>query len=241
MFFYNLWFVFITLKFSEYHFILANDLSCSGNHYKSLFLMNANIHNQGRIFQNHFLEKLTKSNPKVTIVFYSFLIVFFFCLNYLLNTISIEHTIGFYLLGLASWTLMEYMLHRFVFHIDEYFPFMKRFHYMIHGIHHEYPRDVERLFMPPIPGTIISFFLFLFWYLVFGWSAFAFMAGIINGYLLYSYIHYKIHTNPSTRFFHRLWVHHAKHHYKFPDKAYGVSSPFWDIIFGTMPPKRKNG
>lgn len=202
--------------------------------------MDANTSLQGKIFQNGFLEKLTKSNPKITITFYSLLIGFFFFLNYKFSTIGLAATIGFYLGGLATWTFMEYILHRFVFHIDEYFPFMKRFHYIVHGIHHEYPKDEERLFMPPVPGTIISFFLFLFWYLFFGWNAFAFMAGITNGYLLYSYIHYRVHTNPSTKFFHRLWVHHAKHHYKFPDKAFGVSSPFWDIIFRTMPPKPKN-
>lgn len=202
--------------------------------------MDNNIQIQGKIFDNGLLEKLTKSNPKVTITFYSFLIAFFFFLNYKYNNISFGATLGFYIAGLLTWTLMEYILHRFLFHIDEYLPFLKRFHYIIHGIHHEFPKDAERLFMPPVPGTIISFFLFLFWYLFFDLSALAFMAGITNGYLLYSYIHYKVHTKPSTKLLHKLWVHHAKHHYKFPNKAYGVSSPFWDMVFGTMPPKHKN-
>lgn len=195
---------------------------------------------QGKIFENGILEKLTKSNPKLTITFYSLLIATFFYLNYRYNTISLEVTLGFYIGGLITWTLMEYILHRFLFHIDEYIPFLKRFHYIIHGIHHEFPKDAERLFMPPVPGTIISFFLFLFWYLFFDLSALAFMAGITNGYLMYSYIHYKVHTKPSNKLLHKLWVHHAKHHYKFPDKAYGVSSPFWDMVFGTMPPKHTN-
>ena len=202
--------------------------------------MTENSKIQGTIFNNIFLEKLTKSNPKTTIVFYSFLIALFFYLNYRYNTISFAATIGFYIGGIVTWTLMEYILHRFIFHIDEYLPFLKRFHYIVHGIHHEYPKDVERLFMPPVPGTIIAFVLFLFWFLFFDLSALAFMAGISNGYLLYSYIHYKVHTKPSTPLLHKLWVHHAKHHYKFPDKAFGVSSPFWDIVFGTMPPKHKN-
>jgi sterol desaturase/sphingolipid hydroxylase (fatty acid hydroxylase superfamily) len=193
---------------------------------------------QGEIFKNRFLEKLTKSNPRITIGFYTFLIAAFFFLNHVYNTTNLVVTLGLYLCGLLTWTLMEYLLHRYVFHIDEYLPFMKRFHYIVHGIHHEFPKDVERLFMPPVPGTIIAFVLFLFWYLLLGLNALGFMAGISNGYLLYSYIHYKVHTKPSTPLLHKLWVHHAKHHYKFPDKAFGVSSPIWDIIFRTMPPKQ---
>ncbi|MCW3086206.1 MAG: fatty acid hydroxylase [Bacteroidetes bacterium] len=193
---------------------------------------------QGRIFQNNFLEKLTKSNPRVTIVFYTFLILLFFYLSFNYTHLNIWETAGLYIAGLFGWTLMEYILHRFVFHIDEYFPSLKRFHYIVHGIHHDHPRDHERLFMPPVPGTIIAFFMFLFWYLFLGSNAFAFMAGISNGYLMYSYIHYTIHTRPSTPILHKLWMHHAKHHYKYPDKAFGVSTQLWDIIFGTMPPKK---
>jgi len=28
---------------------------------------------------------------------------------------------------------------------------------------------------------------------------------------------------------------HAIHHYKYPEKAFGVSSPLWDFVFGTLP------
>jgi sterol desaturase/sphingolipid hydroxylase (fatty acid hydroxylase superfamily) len=140
--------------------------------------------------------------------------------------------------GLATWTLMEYILHRYLFHIDEYFPSMKRLHYILHGVHHEHPRDHERLFMPPVPGLIISSILLGFWYLFLGENALAFMAGITNGYLLYSYIHYSVHTRPVYEPLRILWRNHAMHHYKHHDKAYGVSSPFWDFIFGTLPPKR---
>ena len=198
----------------------------------------SNNKTQGRIFQNSFLEKLTKSSPRVTITFYTCLIVLFFYLSFLYTGLSLLQTAGLYIAGLFGWTLMEYILHRFVFHIDEYFPSFRRFHYIVHGIHHDHPRDHERLFMPPVPGTIIAFLMFLFWYLFLGSNAFAFMAGISNGYLMYSYIHYMIHTRPSTPVLHKLWMHHAKHHYKYPDKAFGVSTPLWDIIFGTMPPKK---
>ena len=202
-------------------------------------LKNRWVKTQGRIFKHPFLEKLTKSNPSTTIIFYTFLILLFLTLEIQCTRTGVLEIAMLYVAGMFTWTLMEYILHRYVFHIDEYFPSFKRFHYIVHGIHHEYPKDDERLFMPPVPGAIIAFLMFLFWYLFFGINVFALMAGISNGYLLYSYLHYTIHTKPYGHLLHKLWSHHAKHHYKYPDKAFGVSSPFWDIIFGTMPSKNK--
>jgi|SRR6218665_285669 len=192
---------------------------------------------QGQIFKNPFLEKLTKSSPRITIAFYLCLICTFLFLEVWYTHTGILMIAALYFGGLFTWTLIEYILHRFVFHIDEYIPALKRFHYIVHGVHHEHPKDHERLFMPPVPGLIIAFLMFCFWYIFFGLNAFGFMAGVSNGYLCYSYIHYTVHTNPSGKIFHKLWSHHAKHHYKYPDKAFGVSSPVWDMVFGTMPPK----
>lgn len=196
--------------------------------------------NQGRIFKHNFLESLTKSTPRITITYYVGMILFFFFLSARYTSLTIPETIGFYLAGIISWTLMEYILHRYVFHIDDYFPAFKRLHYILHGVHHENPRDQERLFMPPVPGAIIAAVLFGFWFLFLKLNALAFLAGITNGYLMYSYIHYTVHTKPSKLLFPKLWVHHLKHHYKYPDKAFGVSSPLWDIIFKTMPPEIPN-
>ena len=193
---------------------------------------------QGQIFKNPFLEKLTKSSPSITVAFYLFLISLFFYLEIRFTRTGLSNIALLYFGGLLSWTLIEYVMHRYVFHIDEYIPAFKRFHYIVHGIHHEHPKDHERLFMPPVPGTIISFLMFCFWYLFFGLDALGFMAGVTNGYLCYSYIHYSVHTNPSNPLFHKLWAHHAKHHYKYPDKAFGVSSPLWDMVFRTMPPAK---
>jgi sterol desaturase/sphingolipid hydroxylase (fatty acid hydroxylase superfamily) len=194
----------------------------------------------GRIFKNNLLEKLTKSSPRLTALFYSALLAGFFYLSYLNTSLNLWQTLGIFLSGVLLWTLIEYILHRYIFHIDDYFPVLKRLHYIFHGVHHENPRDHERLFMPPVPGAMVALFLFGVFFLVMSYYAFALMAGISTGYLLYSYIHYMVHTRPSKLWFHKLWIHHLKHHHKFPDKAYGVSSPLWDIIFGTMPPENTN-
>jgi sterol desaturase/sphingolipid hydroxylase (fatty acid hydroxylase superfamily) len=193
---------------------------------------------QGQIFEDPFLESMTKSNPLLTLVFYSLLIILFFILNFEFTHNDLSGTIMLYGGGLFIWTLIEYVLHRYLFHIDRYFPRMKRLHYILHGVHHEHPRDRERLFMPPLPGTIITLFLLSFWSIFLGKDAFALMAGISNGYLFYSYIHYSVHTKPVFYPLRKLWKHHALHHFKYPNKAFGVSSPFWDLVFGTMPPKK---
>ncbi|MGZ3900048.1 MAG: sterol desaturase family protein [Bacteroidia bacterium] len=195
---------------------------------------------RGRIFKNEFLERLTKSSPRVTITFYTAIIISFFYLNSRYSALNIWQTMGLYFTGIIVWSLMEYILHRYLFHIDDYFPILKRMHYVFHGVHHENPRDHERLFMPPVPGVIIAVLLTGFLFLFIGRNSLALMAGIANGYLLYAYIHYMVHTRPGKLFFHKLWIHHLKHHYKYPDKAFGVSSPLWDIIFGTMPPENLN-
>ena len=70
--------------------------------------------------------------------------------------------------------------------------------------------------------------------------AFAFFPGFLNGYLFYVYTHWAIHKfrKPKNRFGY-IWDHHNLHHFKYSDKAFGVSTPLWDHIFGTMPPRKE--
>src|SRR5688572_949425 len=114
---------------------------------------------QGRIFKDPFLESLTKSSLLITVLFYGSLVILFFYLSYRLTFLGVEETIMCYAVGLMAWTFLEYLLHRYVFHIDKYVAKAKRFHYIVHGVHHDQPADKERLFMPPVPGILIASFL----------------------------------------------------------------------------------
>lgn len=49
-----------------------------------------------------------------------------------------------FLLGCIIWTILEYTLHRFLFHIDSLLPDRPEFltlHFLLHGIHHYMPMD----------------------------------------------------------------------------------------------------
>src|SRR5690606_27989475 len=95
--------------------------------------------------------------------------------------------------GMAAWTLLEYLMHRYLFHISSDNKIIARFRYMMHGIHHDNPRDKNRLIMPPVPWFLYTAVLLSLFYLVMGNYAFAFMPGVLIGYCIYVYIHYQIH------------------------------------------------
>jgi sterol desaturase/sphingolipid hydroxylase (fatty acid hydroxylase superfamily) len=186
---------------------------------------------QGRIFNQAWLEIFTKTNPVIHVITYGGAATFFATFNHL----TLSESVLFFIVGAIAWTLVEYLLHRFLFHIKP-----GKFQYTIHGVHHEYPRDKERLMMPPLPGIIISAFFYGVWWLLMGPKyAPIFMVGFLAGYLFYTFIHYLVHAHKPIKPFTFFWSHHLKHHNpQFENKAYGVSTPIWDWIFGTMPKQK---
>ena len=58
--------------------------------------------------------------------------------------------LALFLFGVFAWTLLEYGLHRAIFHFawDEKSPLQDDLGFLIHGIHHDYPWDPDRLVMP---------------------------------------------------------------------------------------------
>lgn len=198
----------------------------------------------GRLFRNPLLEMLTKTHPAVIISMYLPLCAFLLWYFHAYIEPSISVLIITFLLGVLTWTFFEYILHRYVFHITGESQLIKKFAYFVHGVHHEYPRDTNRLVMPPLPSLVLAFTFFAFFWLVLGIFNIeiyvsAYFSGFMIGYLTYAMIHYATHAfRPPHNFFKFLWTYHALHHYKYPEKAFGVSSPLWDYVFGTVPPKQ---
>jgi sterol desaturase/sphingolipid hydroxylase (fatty acid hydroxylase superfamily) len=145
------------------------------------------------------------------------------------------------LAGIGIWTLTEYWLHRLVFHWEPDNAFGRRMHFIIHGIHHDHPNDKLRLVMPPSVSIPLAGLFFLGFWLIFGSpAAFPIFGGFIFGYLAYDYTHYYVHHFvPKSDLGKKLREQHMRHHFQDHRFGYGVSSPLWDLVFGTLPRKRQ--
>lgn len=196
---------------------------------------------QGQLFDNPILEKLTKTNPYYMLTVTGSFVALSFYLHFQYGVVeSFGWGLALFFAGALFWTLFEYLMHRYVFHFVNESEWSKKFHHVAHGIHHEYPRDAERLFMPPLPAiALASFFLGVF-YLLMGGYAYLFYPGFILGYVGYVSLHYAMHRFKPPKFMKAQWAHHALHHYKYPERAYGVSTMIWDYVFRTMPPDPQN-
>lgn len=195
------------------------------------------IHNKGqaRLFANPYLEMLTKTHPLVIWGMYIPILSYILYLALRKYGYPADRVMLTFAGGIFFWTFFEYIAHRFIFHWIGDSPNMQRVAYILHGNHHHYPRDKQRLFMPPVPSLIISSFIFSLMYLMMGTNVFMFFPGFMCGYLLYGSMHYAIHAwNPPFKWMKPLWRNHHLHHYKNEHQGFGVSSTLWDRIFGTM-------
>ena len=186
-----------------------------------------------RIFKNNIMDHFSRVH--FTVPLYVFVPITLFCLY---RSIFFFHTnlflvFGLIILGVFVWTFTEYNLHRFVFHYQPKSEIGKRIHFLTHGIHHDYPNDSKRLVMvPTISLPLCVFFYTLFYFILGEVYVDGFFAGYVAAYLFYDITHYGLHHfNFKSKFWLDLKQHHMRHHYLEPDKGYGVSTTFWDLIY----------
>lgn len=192
-----------------------------------------------KLFQNPVLEKLTRTHIAVPLIIFSVFACALLFWSVQHTNLSAGTTIGMFLLGFLAFTWVEYITHRYVFHMKTYSALRTKLQYAIHGVHHEFPKDKDRLAMPPLLSVTIATILLLLFRLMMGDMVFSFLPGFLVGYAAYLSIHYMVHAFPPPKnFFKILWVNHGIHHYKNGDLIYGVSSPLWDYIYGTMKEKK---
>jgi 4-hydroxysphinganine ceramide fatty acyl 2-hydroxylase len=186
-----------------------------------------------RMFKSDFLESLSKVH--FTVPLYIFIPVIAFCIyKYTQTSLGIFLFIELFISGLFMWTLVEYIMHRFVFHYEPADkPWAQRMHFVFHGVHHDYPSDAKRLVLPPSMSIpLATGFYFLFNAILPANYVFGFFPAFILGYLFYDISHYAIHHfNFKGIIWKKIKQHHMLHHYQDPAKGYGVSSPLWDKIF----------
>src|SRR5690349_20502773 len=104
---------------------------------------------QGQLFRSEYLEMMTKTHPVViySMYFPVIAVMLYYGMEY--KGLNISTEIVYFLGGALLWSLFEYIMHRYLFHFVADSPRAQRFIYTMHGVHHEFPRDRERLFMPP--------------------------------------------------------------------------------------------
>ena len=194
-----------------------------------------------RMFRNPLLEIASRVHPAVPPLLY--LPVVALCLVRAVDHhgLGVAPVAGVFVLGLGAWTFAEYILHRFVFHFQPDTRWGRRLHFIIHGVHHDYPHDPMRLVMPPSVSIPLAILMFLGFRALLGpaWSL-PFFAGFLVGYLVYDMTHYHIHHHRSTN---KLSLavrrYHYRHHFQQSSRGFGVTSPLWDRVFRTSPFRRR--
>lgn len=191
-----------------------------------------------QLFKNPILEKLTRTHIAVPLIIFFLYAAALLYWSVIHTSLSLWATVLMFALGFVSFTWVEYLIHRYIFHMSTETEQRVKLQYTIHGVHHEYPKDKERLAMPPVLSITIATLLLLVFRLILGDLVFSFLPGFIVGYAYYLSIHYMVHAyQPPKNFMKILWVNHSIHHYKDGAEVFGVSSPLWDYIYGTMPKK----
>jgi sterol desaturase/sphingolipid hydroxylase (fatty acid hydroxylase superfamily) len=189
-----------------------------------------------RIFKNPILESFTHVHPIVPLLLWTPVILFLLYRGATVKNVALIQFFGLFVFGMLLWTLTEYVLHRFVFHWNAKGRTGKYFVFLFHGLHHDDPQDPTRLVMPPVPAILIVALLWILFSAVFPVQFIeVIMAFFLVGYLCYDYIHYATHHFAMTSKVGRyLRKYHLQHHYSSERSKYGVSSPLWDYIFGTV-------
>lgn len=186
------------------------------------------------MFESRFMEFFSHIHPATPVILYVPVISYMLYRAFTDGNMSILTVAALFVLGVLMWTLLEYVVHRYLFHYEPKTRAGKMLHFIIHGVHHDYPNDASRLVLPPVisvPMAVLFYFLFAFTFRSF---APAVSAGFGVGYVCYDMIHYATHHFAMKNRI-GLWLkqYHLRHHYKDDEAGYGVSSPLWDYVFKT--------
>lgn len=188
-----------------------------------------------RMFESDFIDFFSRTHPASVPILFVPVTCWMLWHSVANCDVSLTRTAGLCLLGFVLWTFSEYWLHRKFFHWRPPGKWGDRMHFLVHGVHHQWPKDKYRLVMPPAVGISLYFIFLGIFYTFFGERlVWGFHAGFTLGYMTYDLTHYYIHHyNPRSSYGIKLKKHHMLHHFKDDGQRFGVSNMFWDRVFGT--------
>jgi sterol desaturase/sphingolipid hydroxylase (fatty acid hydroxylase superfamily) len=192
-------------------------------------------HTRGRMFDNPLLETFSKVHPATPFVFYIPVVAatMYYALSNAITTWVMS--VLFIPLGWFTWQLMEYYIHKIVFHYEGN-NFLVGIIRDTHSYHHKYPDDDGRLVMPlgasiPLAALIAA----LLWIPHVPSATVPYWVGIVGGYMWYDFIHWSTHfRKPLTTWGKHQRSHHMAHHFADTEANYGISHRWIDRLLGTL-------
>ncbi len=199
-----------------------------------------------RLFKSDFLEFFTHVSPLAIVLIWLPVAIYFLIrglAEWPVAASSILAPLLFVLGILIVWTFAEYIIHRFIFHMETRGRTAYQIVFLFHGIHHVQPAMKTRLVMPPVVSLPMGIVAYVVFYLLFDRLFGAphlmlpLLSGFTLGYITYDLTHYATHhSRTRSQIMKFLKRHHMEHHYKTPHARFGVTSNIWDLVFNTEPP-----
>lgn len=139
----------------------------------------------------------------------------------------------FFITGVIAWTFTEYHLHRYLGHEHKGKNFFKK----EHVVHHSKANYFAPAYKKAFAAMITSVSLILILQHLFNLQlAISFTVGYTGMYIMYELTHYRFHAKHPISIFIKLRQRHLYHHFHNPKSNYGVTTNFWDRVFGTFTP-----
>ncbi len=189
-----------------------------------------------RVFQNEFVERyLAQAHPITPGIWFGPVIGVGLWRGE--SAFGAGKTAALFAGGVLLVSFVEYALHRWGFHFAANTKAERLRLFLAHGYHHAFPDDPRRLVLPPLAIWPVAAILIPLWYVVFGRFFWPVLAGSATGYVAYDWVHYATHHfRPRTPLGRWLKRYHMLHHHDLPGTRYGITSPLWDLVFGTYLP-----
>jgi len=191
-----------------------------------------------RLFRNDFLERFTMISPLGFVLTWAVMLALAIYASW--GVTGFFSSLGLVAVGLLIWSLFEYSLHRFLFHMKLKSKLGQSLIFLTHGNHHTVPDDDKRNIMPPIVSISISSGVWALLCAACGPAGSVIFLGFGIGYVAYDSVHYACHQMPMRGpLLRQLRQHHVRHHHSKLEGNYAITAIFWDRVFGTNIPVKK--
>jgi sterol desaturase/sphingolipid hydroxylase (fatty acid hydroxylase superfamily) len=140
-------------------------------------------------------------------------------------------------IGAAAWTLGEYLMHRFAMHALKGRGMASREHLTHHA---QYDSVLEKWWFAWMGVVAVGVAFGVNATHVIGAVGWCLGVGWVGGYGFYDWLHFRAHRRTIRRpaslagtYERYVRRHHFHHHFGHPTANHGVTTPVWDLVFGT--------